>query len=179
MQVINVDKSDSKVTPTTLDLVPEIASGKTVPATDYIVGLHDAGSVVLAVEEATITFLCRGRSTIERDIPTLCANDDFVASNGAFGNQDANSFTNGALRSLASVVDGGIEKVDAFADSGDDGRDVSRVVGIVAFAEVSPESKRRYERTVSEQSIKLVSLAADKALSETLCSDDSRAAFKE
>jgi hypothetical protein len=124
----------------------------------YILRLHYAGSVILAVEKTAISFLGARRRTLERYVPTLGADHYLLPLDVSPGDQDANRFSNRAFRALTSVIDGGVQQIYALPQGRNHSCRVAFVFGVIAFAEVGAETERGDQEAVGEGPIEMIDL---------------------
>jgi len=107
-----------------------------VAAGDDLLGGEDAGPQEGLLE---VPAHVRGAAALERQVAALGAEDDLVAGEAAL----AQGRPHRALAALISVVDGGVDDVDAELQRAADGIGVERVgLGVVA-AEVGADAQRR------------------------------------
>src|ERR1700745_1143629 len=97
---------------------------------------HHATLEVLGFEELAIAFLRRRWSAFARDITALGSNDDFLALPRAASDCLSQRCSDRALRSLAPVIDRGIQQVYTSLECGCDGGSVSGVLVVIALSEV-------------------------------------------
>ena len=80
---------------------------------------------------------------IQRKISSLGAHKNFIAIQFSGSKQLRQSRANVALRTLVAIINRGIEKVDARAQSSDSRLDVGLIGGIVRLAQIGPEPNGR------------------------------------
>ena len=137
-------------------------------AGDDITRLHHSAAIILALEKASVTVLVGGRSSVERDVPSFGAYHDLVAFHLSAGDGVPNCVAHGAFRALTSIVDCGVEKVDAFLQRGCGGRGISRVFGVVTLAQIGTKPEGGNEASIGKRAIEMISQLFGEALFETL-----------
>ena len=95
------------------------------------------------------------RGIIEREIAALRADDDFVACDIACGEGFPEGRADGALGSLAPIVDRGIDEVDAVAERMIDGGGIPIVLGVVTLAEVGTDADRRDQGAAGDRAVEV------------------------
>jgi hypothetical protein len=141
VKVIKVNNSEPEILSAPIDLIVKIAWRQTVPARNDVRGFHHSGSVILAVQKTSITFLRCGWRSVERDVPALRANEDLFAPDPATSHTRAYSSPDRTLGALTAVVDRSVQQVYASFKSGAHCRCVSRVLGVVTVAEICSQAK--------------------------------------
>src|SRR4051812_2158068 len=82
-----------------------------------------------------------GWRTVERDIPALAADQKLVAAHHTSANGVLECFSDHALRSLASIVDGSIDDIDARRDGFQHTGVIHRVVSIGTIAQICSDTE--------------------------------------
>src|SRR5215468_6080932 len=112
-------------------------------AANDVLGSHNAGIDERALQVRQIVSPGPWSSCIERDVPALRANDYLIAADHSIGDGGTKSVAHCPLRSLATVIDRGIDDVDASLERHTNGGSVFGVVGVVALAQVGSDPERR------------------------------------
>jgi hypothetical protein len=133
-----------------------------------VLRLHYSRPVILAVEEAAISFLCAGWRALEWNVSTLRADHYFRPLDIVTGREDANGFSDGAFRTLTPVIDCSVQQVHALTEGSNDCCRVTAVFGVIAFTEVRPEAERGDYDIVRERSIEMVDLPILEPFSKSL-----------
>lgn len=82
-------------------------------ARDELVGMNDLLIHELALDVLLIRLSSRGRKAVERHVPDLGANDQLVPRRAPAGQQLSDRRSATPLRSLAPIVDRGVDHVDS------------------------------------------------------------------
>src|ERR1700693_5967571 len=141
MEVIDVDERESEIALAPLDLIVQVSRGQAVASGHDVLRLHYARPVILAVEETAISLLGAWWRALERNVSALGADHYFFPLDLTAGEQDANRFTDCALRALTSVNNGSVQHMHALLKSRNDSCRITSIFSVIAFAEVSAEAK--------------------------------------
>src|SRR5687768_828203 len=158
VEVVNVERGESEIPSAAVDLIGKKARAEAVPSGHDFRRSDDARTVVLVLEKAPISFLRCRWSAVERDIAALGADYDFVAPHASAFDRGAKRVANAALRTLTTVVDRSVEKIDATSQGFQSCRCISRVFRVVTVAQVGTHTEGGDSRSVSEWAIKMVGL---------------------
>jgi hypothetical protein len=168
VQVVDVNRGEPQVFPAALDLVGEVARREAVAAGDDVIGCHHSRTVVLVLEKSPVTLFRRGRSAIERDVPTLAAHHDLVAGDGSARDATAQRVTQRALRALAPVIDRGIQQVDPVRQRLRRGGSVARIFRVVAVAQIRSHAQRGHDGAADEWPVEMIVMRGGESLSKSV-----------
>jgi hypothetical protein len=80
---------------------------------DNVHRIHDAAQEVLFLEKLAVVFTCRRRVFVEGDVAAFRTNNNLFPADFTTVDSLPNCLAQGALRPLASVINCGIEQIDA------------------------------------------------------------------
>jgi hypothetical protein len=122
-----------------------------VTARNDVLGAHDPGVEVLALHVLLIVLACRGLRAIEGDVAALGADDELVTRRSLHSNGARERLSERALRTLAAVVDGSVEQVDAGGDRLVCRVGVPDIVRVIALAQVAAEANGGNEHAIGNE----------------------------
>ena len=128
-----------------------------MPTTGDIFCRNDTGLDEGVLQICEILLAGRRSGRVERDVSALRANDDLVASDNTGSDRFIKHATNNTFRTLASIVCRRIDEVDACFERRADSLRITRVICIVAFAEVGTDPDGGCDERAAERSKKVVS----------------------